>query len=66
MLEYDEDETFGEKRVDIDFGSNNKITDIKTYKYNGKDYILTSDVNGNLSYWELEINEIFKFIKRKI
>ena len=66
MLEYDEDETFGEKRVDIDFGSNNKITDIKTYKYNGKDYILTSDVNGNLSYWELEISEIFEFIKRKI
>ena len=66
IVELNEGNTFSEKRVDIDFGSNSIITDIKSYKYNDKDYILTSDINGNLSYWDLEISKMFELIKKRV
>ena len=47
----------------IDLGANNIITDIDGYKINGNEYILTVDNKGNLSYWNMSLEDKFDYIK---
>lgn len=53
-------------RIDLDFGVKNTITDVKSYYFNDKIFIITSNSQGSLSFWDLELDEIYKYIKGHI
>ena len=52
--------------IEFDLGENNLITDIKSYNIENKSFFITSSINGNLTYWGLDLKDSFRYIKNKI
>ena len=52
--------------IEFDLGQNNLITDIKSYNVENKSFFITSSINGNLTYWGLDLKDSFRYIKNKI
>ena len=66
IIDINFDQNTPQSRIDIDFGVNSIITDVKSLNIEDKKFIIMSNSQGNLSLLNLELNEVYNYIRKFI
>jgi len=66
IIDMNFDQNTPQSRIDIDFGVNSIITDVKSFNIKNKTFIIMSNSKGNLSLLGLELDEVYNYIRKFI
>ena len=66
IIDMNFDQNTPQSRIDIDFGVNSIITDVKSFNIKNKTFIIMSNSQGNLSLLGLELDEVYNYIRKFI
>ena len=66
IVSLSEKDKIGQRRIDLNFGIENKINDLLSYNDDFNKYLIIGDNNGSLSFLDLDLKDVFNLIQKKI